>query len=474
MLLFTASSDTRRIARPAGPWGLAVPTSSRPYRAPPEPRIRGDSMGTGIGPEGWRTTQGLLQELHSRAKRAQSLLGNLVDKHKKFFDVSTEAIIDVFDLSADKANTLREFAQKMMDLIDRAYLQAETKLQKLLNALENTNITIEVESGKKTIHIFPSSERERARWYISAHYQKNTWIYRLPIHRISEHARFPDILNLSEKDLIHLQRGWRASDESEDKKGNAEMTTTKKWQIVAWAATRPGLLWIYVDSLNLNVKMPTMQFLIVSSWQQQWPGRDGKKQAKQEVEQEQHPLELLTWYLGDGLKVKGRPEFFDGEIPRRRPITREEAKIMLEFAYKTNFGKLMDILECDKWKLLKSFVDQKQQFPIHATFNGYTFWLDYNNNSQSLYARAYLKDIKEAERLKKTLEEIGIKSKIYTVKNRYLINIQGREIIKLAEQNKEWRIGIKQLAHKRALQPKSKMLKMLLELAENPPLARYK
>jgi hypothetical protein len=433
-------------------------------------------MGTAMGSPGWRTTQGLLQELHSRAKRAQSLLGNLVDKHKKFFDVSTEAIIDVFDLSADKANTLREFAQKMMDLIDRAYLQAETKLQKLLNALENTNITIEVESGKKTIHIFPSSERERARWYISAHYQKNTWIYRLPIHRISEHARFPDILNLSEKDLIHLQRGWRASDESEDKKGNAEMTTTKKWQIVAWAATRPGLMWIYVDSLNLNVKMPTMQFLIVSSWQQQWPGRDGKKQAKQEVEQEKHPLELLTWYLGDGLKTKGRPEFFDGEIPRRRPITREEAKIMLEFAYKTGIGKLMDILECDKWKLLKSFSTQRMKRSVHAKLYGYTFWLNYYNNKQVLEARALFKDSVEARTLAKALADNGIHARIYTWKTGYhILEITGQNILKLAENSPEWRRALKELAQTRALQlktPSARVLKRLLELAENPPLAR--
>jgi hypothetical protein len=422
-------------------------------------------MGTGIGPEGWRTTQGLLQELHSRAKRAQSLLGNLVDKHKKFFDVSTEAIIDVFDLSADKANTLREFAQKMMDLIDRAYLQAETKLQKLLNALENTNITIEVESGKKTIHIFPSSEE----WYISAHYQKKTWIYSLPIRRLSTEVEFPDILNLSDEDIKYLQRGWRASDESQDKEGRASMTTTQKWQIFAWASTRPGRLWIYIDSLNLNKKFPTMQFLIVSSWQQQWPGRDGKKQAKQELEQEQHPLTLLTWYLGDGTKGKA-PEFLDGEIPKRRPMTREEAKIMLEFAYKTGIGKLMDVLECDKWKLLKSFVNQKQQFPIHATFNGYTFWLNYNNSRQNLQARTQLKDPSEAEKLLGLLGEMGIQGRIYTVKTRYyIVEITGQNLLKLAENYKEWRRAIKQLAEKYKLQPRGPVTRRLLELAENPP-----
>jgi hypothetical protein len=419
-------------------------------------------MDMAIGPSGWRTTQGLLQELHSRAKQARSLLGN-VDGQKKYFYVSTEAIIDVFDLPADKANTLREFAQKVMDLIDRAYLQAETKLQKVLNALENTNITIEVESGKKTIHIFPSSEE----WYISAHYQKKTWIYSLPIRGLSTEVEFPDILNLSDEDINHLQKGWRASDESQDKMGRASMTTTQKWQIFAWASTRPGRLWIYIDGLNLNKKFPTMQFLIVSSWQQQWPGRDGKKQAKQEVEQEQHPLELLTWYLGDG--VKGRaPGFLDGEIPKRRTMTRAEARAMLERA--GAFGKLMDVLECDKWKLLKSFVNQKQQFPIHATFNGYTFWLNYNNNSQNLQARTQLKDPSEAEKLLGLLGEMGIQGHIYTVKTRYyIVEITGQNLLKLAENSQGWRVALKRLAEKHKLQPRGAVTRRLLELAENPP-----
>ncbi|MEM0208138.1 MAG: hypothetical protein QW360_00915, partial [Thermofilum sp.] len=367
-------------------------------------------MGT-ASPSGWRTSQGLLQELYSRTQLAQSRLDNLVSEQKKFFYKTSEALIHELGLSTDKANTLRDFTEKLIMCLDKAFPQAEAKLQKLLKALENTNITIEVEPrGKKTLHLFPFGEE----WYISAHFQKKTWIYSMPIRGISTEVEFPDILNVSDQDLYYLQAGWRSSDEGHDRHARASMTTTKAWQFFAWAVTRPGSLWVYVDSLNLNKKGPTIQWLLISkSWEQQWPGTDGKKQAKQI----QHPLSQLTFFLGDGLKKKGRPEFFDGR--EKRPITREEAKIMLEFAYKTGIGKLMDVLECDKWKLLKSFVNQKQQFPIHATFNGYTFWLNYNNKSQSLRARTQLKDPSEAEKLLGLLGEMGIQGRIYTVETRY-------------------------------------------------------
>jgi len=87
-----------------------------------EPRVLG---------AGWRAGQDLLAELHSRAQLAQGQLGNLVNGQKEYLYEASEAIIDVFDLPADEADILRDFAEKAVNLLDKAYPQAEAKLQKL-------------------------------------------------------------------------------------------------------------------------------------------------------------------------------------------------------------------------------------------------------------------------------------------------------------------------------------------------------
>jgi hypothetical protein len=126
-------------------------------------------MGTAIGPEGWRAGQDLLAELYNRTQLAQGQLGNLVDGQKKYLYEVSEAIIDVFDLPADKADTLRDFTETLASLLDKAYPQAEAKLQKLLKALESNNVKVELgPRAKKTLHIAPEGER----WYVSAHFQK--------------------------------------------------------------------------------------------------------------------------------------------------------------------------------------------------------------------------------------------------------------------------------------------------------------
>ncbi|MFZ8854830.1 MAG: hypothetical protein ACO2OQ_01530 [Thermofilaceae archaeon] len=126
-------------------------------------------MGTAIGPEGWRAGQGLLAELHSRAQLAQGQLGNLVNGQKECLYEASEAIIDVFDLPADKADILRDFAEKAVNLLDKSHQQAEAKLQKLLKALESNNVKVELgPRAKKTLHVTPEGER----WYVSAHFQK--------------------------------------------------------------------------------------------------------------------------------------------------------------------------------------------------------------------------------------------------------------------------------------------------------------
>jgi|GEM_PF-4648128 hypothetical protein len=74
-------------------------------------------------------------------------------------------------------------------------------------------------------------------------------------------ANFPDVLNLDGEALHYLQAGWRASDEG-DKDGKPRMDTTKPWQVLAWAATRYGSLYIYLGGLEINKGKPSIEWLI--------------------------------------------------------------------------------------------------------------------------------------------------------------------------------------------------------------------
>jgi hypothetical protein len=421
-------------------------------------------MGTAIGPEGWRTGQDLLTELYTRAQLAQSQLGNLFSGQKKYFYETSEAIVDVFDLPADKANMLRDFAEKAVNLLDKAYPQAETKLQKLLRALENSNVKVELgPRAKKTLHVTPEGEK----WYVSAHMvEDKRWLISLPIYRVSAEAEFPDLLNLSDQDLYYLQAGWRASDESCEQ-NKPRMGTTQPWQVFAWTAVRYGYLKIYLKNLNLNMNEPTLTWSITSkSWNQQWPTREGKKLAKQVAKQ--HPLGMLSWYLGDGKRHQFILKYsIEGN---EKYESRELVEQIIQVAYQTGYGKLLDLLTCDKWKALKRL--QLKQHPVYATYQGYTFWLNYYEEKYLVQARTLVKTIEEAQKLSRALQ--GINVSISRVKNRwkeyFYLGFYTPGVIKLAENYQEWRRALKQLAEKHGLQPKTPMLQRLLELAENPPL----
>jgi hypothetical protein len=422
--------------------------------------------GTAIGSPGWRTGQGLLQELYSKAQLACRELGNLADGQAKYFHEKAEAMIDVFDLPSEKAYLLLDYAEKLVDCLYRAYPQAETKLQKLLTALENSKVKVELgPRAKKTLHITPGDEN----WYIIAtqRRERKTWIFSMPIYGVSAEAEFPDLLCLSSQDLYYLQAGWRASDEL-DTKGKPGMATTQPWQVLAWAAVRYGYLRIYLSALNLNMAEPTLTWTIRSkSWEQQWPTREGKKLAQQVAKQ--HPLGMLTWYLGDGRRHKYDLRYKVGNEEKYEP--KDLAQQILQAAYRTGYGKLLDSLGSEKWAAVKRL--QPKQHPVYATLQDHIFWLNYHEGKQALQARALFKDPVEAYNLAKALADIGIQARINTWKTGYhILQITGQNILKLAENSPEWRKALKQLAEKHGLQPKTPMLRRLLELAEKPPLSQ--
>jgi hypothetical protein len=413
-------------------------------------------MGTAIGSPGWRTGQDLLAELHSRTQLAQSQLGNLVDGQKRYFYKTSEAIIDAFDLPADKTDMLRDFTETLASLLDRAYPQAETKLQKLLKALESNNVKVELgPRAKKTLHITPEGEE----WYVSAHMvEDKRWLFSLPIYKVRVEAEFPDILGLNSEDLYYLQAGWRASDEGCD--GNEPiMGTTQPWQVLAWAAVRYGYLRVYLSALNLNMAEPTLAWTITSkSWEQQWSTRDGKKLAQQVAKQ--HPLGMLTWYLGDGRRHKHNLLYAVGDNEEYKP--KSLVPEILQIAYQTGYGRLLDILNSDKWQVIKRLKPARD--PVYANLLGRTFWLLCRERKKRFYARTVFKSEEEAKRYTGKLESQGIYAHMCKWKNGYIaIELPKATVTKLAENNPEWKKALKQLAQK-------KNIHWLLELAENPPL----
>jgi hypothetical protein len=315
-----------------------------------EPRVLG---------AGWRAGQDLLAELHSRAQLAQGQLGNLVNGQKEYLYEASEAIIDVFDLPADEADILRDFAEKAVNLLDKAYPQAEAKLQKLLKALESNNVKVELgPRAKKTLHVTPEGER----WYVSAHFQKKAWLISLPIYRVSAEAEFPDILGLNNEALYYLQAGWRASDEL-DLKGRPGMATAQTWQVLAWTAVRPGLQHIAIRKLDLNMKGPSLHWcLTAKDWIQQWPKHEGKRNAQMVAVQ--NPLGLLTWFLGDGKMSRERLKYsINGNEGQKPKILVKE---ILQAVSGTNYSKLLDLLNCNKWQTLKISSQCENQYILSS------------------------------------------------------------------------------------------------------------
>uniref|UniRef100_A0A7C1CEU0 Uncharacterized protein n=1 Tax=Thermofilum adornatum TaxID=1365176 RepID=A0A7C1CEU0_9CREN len=420
-------------------------------------------MGTAIGPEGWRTGQDLLAELYSKAQLAYRELDNLFNEQARYFHEKAEAIIDAFDLTSEKAYLLLDFAEKLVDCLYRAYPQSEAKLQKLLTALENSNVKVELsQRGTKTLHVRPVDEN----WYIIAtrRRERKTWIFSMPIHGVSAEAEFPDLLNLSDQDLYYLQAGWRASDEGEESIW-PKMETTQTWQVLAWVAIRSGLQQIAIHRLNLNMKKPSISWLIIAkSWEQQWRTPEGKVLAQKEAEQ--NVLGLLTWYLGDGRRHKRDYIYKVGNNDKYK--SKSIIADIVKEAYRTRYGTLLDIIESDKWATLKSL--QSRWNPVHAELAGYTFLLSWTGKPQ---ASIQFKTQQEAQKCIETLREHGITQIRTTLNKKKYIRVYftTHEVLKLAENYQEWRKALKQLAEKHGLQPKTPMLRRLLELAENPPPA---
>jgi hypothetical protein len=409
----------------------------------------------------------MLRELLERSRKALAELDNLFSESKRYFDEVINNITREFKLTEEEVNELNRFKETMLELLDRAHTQARERLPKLVAALEKYleggEGAVTLERFRKVLRVRPAGES----WFISAWLpSRGSWRFELLIHGVSGKTVFPDVVRWSPADLESAQAGWRASDESYSKTGRPTMGTTHPWQLLAWSVTRYGRLHIAIASLHLNKRQPSIEWrLIAKDWVQQWRDPSGKRLAREIARA--NPLGLLTLYLGDGHK---HPEAFavsvgsDDEYYKIASIPGIVRK-----AYETAYGKLLDIIRCDKWLALKNLTPKRD--PVHAAFNGHIFWLCYSHSAALLNARTVTKSEKEARECAQLLAALGVQANVYKRLNKYwVIHLKGREVLKLAERFPEWRNALRELAEKKKIEPRGPVARKLLELAESPPL----
>jgi hypothetical protein len=143
----------------------------------------------------------------------------------------------------------------------------------------------------------------------------------------------------------------------------------------------------------------------------------------------------VAWYLGDGEKHPSVFRIAIGDIDET--LIKQLVPEILKATYQTSYGRLLDMLESEKWQILKKL--QPTRDPVYVTLLGNTFWLSYSERAQQLLARTVLKSLEEAQRLVNALLRHGIKAKIYTWydpktgKNYYVIQLNGTNIARAAQ-----------------------------------------
>ena len=229
------------------------------------------------------------------------------------------------------------------------------------------------------------------------------------------------------------------------------MKTTNVNQLPAWATTRYGLLLVRIDAIHLNKSIPTIEWSAVAAdWKQQWSGRERKAAALKLSEQ--HSLSLLTLYLGDGCRHPEALTIAVGNNKESKP--KRLVPEVIAAAYECGYGKLLDAIRCEKWLMLKKLTPQED--PVHAEFAGYRFWLIFGREHFTLRARCLLKSEEAANTLARALARAGVQARVRVCtqgeRKYWLVELSGREILKLAERYESWRSAL-ELAEKKGALP---------------------
>ena len=350
---------------------------------------------------------------------------------KLYIGYAAQEIIKTFPLSEEEERQLLQFRDAVIGVLERAHRQAKRKLQSLYKAV--------VDGTYRAVD---------SKLYADGAYIMLNQTAHIPIHGVGAAARFPDVLKLPREQLALLQLGWEASDESRHGKSRyAKMKTSRPWQVIAWAATRPGEFRIVAPTLNLTRVGVSILFGMISKWKATTSKEEAVKKALK------HPASVLTLWLGDGVKsgraIKRR--YAAVEIASKIPLStvvsrrgtyvvgrRELIMQMLEAA--PQYGRLLDVLQSDKWLYLKALAEALQRSrppPVKVTIAGAAFGLRLQSHGGcAIYAVYRSRRKEEAEAVAAALEELGIRYNQLHDGKYHMVYIATTELAKLAKEAK--------------------------------------
>jgi hypothetical protein len=323
-------------------------------------RSRAGSSGLragGRGPRADAVLDDLTEDLTERVNRALAELDEIFDETRSYFSETIDNIIKKFKLTEEEVNELNRFKETLLTLLNRAYEQACARLTELDAALraryvEREGKTFKVKTTGTNAVALLATEKGSVR---------------LPLYGISATAYFPPLF---QRDVLEaLQLGWAASDEGQNgRKGRRPlMGTSHPWQIIAWAATRPGRLRISVYGIFLRRKgKPSIAWRIVA---QDWH-YVSKREAWRRLRAKCDPLSLLTLYLGDGkMYRRGRTSVLRISVGNTdATLPKSIARMIVKEAYITKYGDLLDMLKCEKWEALKMKTYSKRAARLDPDF----------------------------------------------------------------------------------------------------------
>lgn len=360
----------------------------------------------------------------------------LFKKWRLYMQYVADAVPRALSLPDDVAAQFRQFVDSLFPLLDNAENQSREKLVKMCRAVEEGSVKVEkgngaafyVCSGETCIHT----------------YMSKSVIYTLHLRGASGELYFPNILQGEE--LEALQIGWRASDEGV-LNSRPRLNTTQPWQILAWAATRPGRLWVRIDFIALTARgLSTVFHLIAKDWEERWTKQEAQRLALAMAKRGVY-RPLLTWWLGDGVVDRRRclqisikdvsgleselGTFTSGRIIICGAEARRIARAMAEAG---TYAPLLDVLHSHKWAYLKWLTSSSvRRFnPTYILISGVKMRL--HLAAKTLYAETRLAS---EEKAKKTAEKLAPYAKMYKDRSRYVVYIPGGALIQMARGDPE-------------------------------------
>jgi hypothetical protein len=365
-----------------------------------------------------------------------------------YVEYAVQKIAEAFQLSEEEKSLLH-FRDAMKQLLREAWMQTKEKLTSVYNAIVEDTYRLE---GKRL------------------YAPDGTWMYvrgdfapRILIHGVTAKTRFPDLLRLPHERLELFQLGWRASDEGNEK-GRPVMSTTRPWQVFAWAAVRYGEIYIRIASVKLTREGVSVSMHIAArSWRQRWSKAEAISLVADYLKHGEWGPLLAAW-LGDG-NAKWRKVLrgkYELTIAAKEPwrlglvanayealvATGKEAFVKLRESAGA-YGELLDLLKAHKWIYIKLATDDgfraaAKQNKKSITVGGVLMYLELvSGRGGSLVAKYFTRDLEKAHAAAADkLKTAELRPNIVKSGPNYVVYITTADLLKLAERDGEIRRAI--------------------------------